>query len=426
MNSRDSEFVAGILIDNGFALVDAIDKADIILFNSCSVRKHAEDRLFSNIAELRKLKERKKGLVIGLIGCTAQRFQAKAVERMPLIDIVCGPGNEAELPALIKDFLEHRCTLVAADKVNAPRPELFPGFRHGAFKANVSIGEGCNNFCSYCIVPYVRGRERSRDPEAIIKEAGDLAARGFKEITLLGQNVNSYGRRTGGKRSGGTGFVRLLERLNAIKGIERIRFMTSHPKDASVELFKAMGRLDKVCGHLHLPLQSGSDRILRLMNRGYTSAHYRKLVRDFRKHVPGASLTTDIIVGFPTEKDADFKKSLGLMEFAGFDSAYVFKYSPRPPAKSASRRDDVPDEVKDARLATILRLQSEVSRRRNETQAGKTVEVLVDGCSDASALSGRTGTNKVVVFEGPKSLAGRLVAIRIESVTPYTLKGRIA
>ncbi len=425
MNIRDSEFVAGVLVDNGFRLVDSPQDADVVLFNSCSVRKHAEDRLFSNILCLTGLKKKRPALVIGLMGCTAQARKSDVFGRAPIIDLVCGPGNESDLPALIQYTLKHGSRLVAVDKVDKKRPELFPGYRQGEFKAQVSIGEGCDNYCSYCIVPYVRGRERSRDAKDIVREVRDLAARGFKEITLLGQNVNSYN----GLRAKGEGmsFIKLLESLNKIDGIERIRFMTSHPKDAHAELFKAMRDLGKVCEHLHLPLQSGSDRILKLMNRKYGAKKYMKLVECYRKHVPDGSITTDLVVGFPSETESDFRKTYRMMERVRFDSAFTFKYSPRPPAKAARLEDDVPEEAKAARLKGVIELQRRCSLERNMSLAGKAVEILADGVSrkDAAFLSGRTRTNKTAVFKGDSRLIGTCVNITVESAAPYALKGRL-
>ncbi len=431
MNIRDSEFVMGLLIDNGFTRAESAEKADIILFNSCSVREHAEDRLISNIADLKLEKKKRPRLVIGLIGCTAQNHKSKMLERLPVLDIVCGPGNESDLPRMIKDVLKDRCSMVAVDKVDDKRPELFPSYRENKFKAFVSIGEGCDNYCSYCIVPYVRGRERSRDIEDIVREVNDLAGRGYKEVTLLGQNVNSYkGSRVqgpGSRKNIKTGFAELLQKINGIKGIERIRFMTSHPKDAHVELFKAMRDLDKICEHLHLPIQSGSDRILKLMNRNYARAKYLKLVEEYKKFVPGGSITTDIIAGFPSESDRDFNDTVDLMKEVGFDGAFTFKYSSRPPARSAELIDDVSEALKQERLEMLMVLQREISRKRNEETCGKIVQVLVDGPSERqpSLLSGRTRTNKNTIFQGPKKLTGKLVEVKIESVKPHTLIGRM-
>jgi len=354
MNVRDSEFVMGILLESGFRKADSEDNADVIIFNSCSVRKHAEDRLFSNISELKHLKNRKPGLIIGLMGCTAQAYKEKAIGRAPIIDFVCGPGNIHEIPAIIKKVIKSNRAIIATDKVDKPRPELFPEFRIEGTFANVSIGEGCNNYCSYCIVPYVRGRERSRDAEDIVKEVKDLTSRGFKEVMLLGQNVNSYK----------YGFIQLLKRLSNIEGIEKIRFMTSHPKDASKELFEAMRDLKKIDKRLHLPVQSGSNRILKLMNRGYTKDHYQKLIKVYRSLVPKGEITTDIIVGFPGETEKDFKDTVKLLKDIKFDGAYIFKYSPRPPAISCKLKDDILPEEKQRRLAVILDMQREMARKK--------------------------------------------------------------
>ena len=395
MNVRDSEFVTGILLAAGYKKAGSEDKADVIIFNSCSVRKHAEDRLFSNISELKYLKNRRPGLIIGLMGCTAQSYKEKALGRAPIIDFVCGPGNAHEIPAIIKKVMASNRAIIATDKVDSPRPELFPEFRTEGTFASVSIGEGCDNYCSYCIVPYVRGKERSRAAADIIKEVKDLASRGFKEIMLLGQNVNSYRglaysvehiayrKKLSAKRpstSSGLSrafvegryplnakkynFIQLLEVLNSVEGIEKIRFMTSHPKDASIELFEAMRDLKKIDRRLHLPVQSGSNRILKLMNRKYTRQKYLKLMEVYRKLVPDGEITTDIIVGFPGETEKDFKDTVKLLKDTRFDGAYIFKYSPRPPAKSCKLKDDVPPEEKQRRLAVILDMQREMSRKK--------------------------------------------------------------
>ncbi len=353
MNVRDSEFVTGLLLKGGYRLANSINNADVIIFNSCSVRAHAEERLFNNIWQLKKLKLKKPELIIGVMGCTAQSFKEKILESIPLVDFVCGPGNESDLPEILKDVTKNRCAVVAVDKVNEKKIEANPHYRDNAVKAFVSIGEGCNNFCSYCIVPYVRGRERYRDAKDIIKEAKDLARRGFKEIMLLGQNVNSY-KETKRQRDKETSFVHLLEKLNKIKGIKFIRFMTSHPKDASRELFEAIGRLKKVDKRLHLPLQSGSDRILKLMNRGYTQKKYIGSVRLFKKLVPGGSVTTDVIVGFPSETKKDFNETLKTIKKCGFEGGFVFKYSSRPPARASLLKDDVSKEEKERRHEEAL------------------------------------------------------------------------
>ncbi len=365
MNARDSEGVTGALLAAGYRLTDSADKADVVIFNSCSVRKHAEDRLFSNIADLKSLKMKRPGVVVVLMGCTAQNYKEKIFKKAPLVDIVCGPGNEPDLPVLIENFLDNRSKIVAVNKVDKRRPETGNDYRRPGKTQLVSIGEGCDNFCSYCVVPYVRGKERYRDAKDIIREVRGLAAAGHREVMLLGQNVNSYGQISDSK-SQISDFGRLLEALNDIKGIVRIRFMTSHPKDASKELFMAMAKLEKVCKHLHLPLQSGSDRILKLMNRGYSSKKYLKLVREYKKIVPDGTISTDIIVGFPTETDRDFKATYDIMKKIRFNNAFLFKYSPRPPAKAAGMDDDVLKEVKEKRHWALLQLQRAISKEKNK------------------------------------------------------------
>jgi len=427
MNSRDSEFVTGLLIDNGYTLAPSIDKADVVIFNSCAVRKHAEDKLFSHIADLKPLKAKKKGLIIVLMGCVAQNYKDEAVKRLPIIDIVCGPGDEAKLPRIIADVARHREHIIAIEDVDKKRPEITPEYRSGELKALVSIGEGCNNFCTYCIVPYARGRERYRDPKDIVREVRGLARRGFKEILLLGQNVNSYGRGTGSDGQLAVNFAGLLEEINEIDGIKRIRFMTSHPKDASEELFKAMCDLDKVCEHLHLPLQSGSDRILKAMNRGYDRNKYMKDIELYKRYLPLGAITTDVIVGFPGETEKDFKETLRVMKDVGFDNAFTFKYSPRPPAASSELEDDVTMEVKDRRLQELMKLQARISIMKNERFKGKIVDVLVEsiGTKADDTVIGRTRTNKMVVFGGGAKLIGSLVNVEIEDAKSNILAGRM-
>ena len=425
-NVRDSEWVTGILIDEGYRMVLKAEDADAVIFNSCSVRKHAEERLFGNVCELKDLKARKPDMIIGIMGCTAQSYAEKAFKRTPLIDFVCGPGNEADIGGIIRKIHDDRSRIVAIDKVSAKRPELMPEYRGSGFKALISIGEGCDNFCSYCVVPFVRGRERSRKESDIVKEVMGLAGRGFKEIMLLGQNVNSYGRTTKDERRA-TKFVGLLESIDKIDGIERVRFMTSHPKDASTELFKAMRDLDKVCEHLHLPLQSGSDKVLKAMNRKYTKKRYLKLVDDYRKFVPGGAITTDIIVGFPGETERDFKETLTVMRKVRFDNAFTFKYSPRPPAKASGLHDDVPPETKQRRLVEVMELQSESSKMQNLRFKGTIVDVLVEDADKRSqdTLLGRTRHNKMTVFKGAKKLIGSTVQVVIDEVKSNALYGRL-
>jgi len=353
MNERDSEFVMGLLMEKGFSKADSIDDADIVLFNTCSVRKHAEDRAISNMGILLR-KTRYASKIFGIIGCSAQALKKDLFRNLPKLNLVCGTGEIHKLPQLIKEA--SKTQVVACGDIDKDFPETISNYRGDKGKTSVSIMRGCNNYCSYCIVPYVRGPERSRRPEDIIKEIENLAKKGFKEVMLLGQNVNSY-------KGGGCDFVGLLKLIDKVPGIEKIKFMTSHPKDATTGLFKAMKDLENVSKELHLPIQSGSDRILELMQRGYTAGQYKSLIKELRQLVPDCKITTDIIVGFPTETEEDFKKTYGLMKEVKFNAAYMFKYSPRPPAKSAELKDDVPKKEKERRHKMVLDLQKAISKR---------------------------------------------------------------
>ena len=354
MNTRDSELIKGLFLKKGHTLVDSPEDADIVLFNTCSVRNHAEERAVSNMVILMRKKRKR---IYGLVGCAAQALREKLFQRLPKLDIVCGTGQITELPNLVE---EARFTKIAAlNDIDAHLPETKTSFRENKKHAYVSIMRGCNNFCSYCIVPYVRGKERSRKAEDILSEIKELVKNGIKDVTLLGQNVNSY-------KSKDCNFVELLRRIDEIENIEKISFLTSHPKDATTELFKAMRDLDKVNRHLHLPLQSGSDRILKLMNRGYTRKKYINLIEKAREIIPGLRITTDIIVGFPRETEKDFENTFNLMKKIKFDSAYIFKYSPRTGTKAFKMKDDVKDEVKKRRNNMLLDLQRALNKKKNK------------------------------------------------------------
>ncbi len=378
MNNRDSEIVRGMLEEQGYTFVESHDKADIVIFNTCSVREHAEHRAVSILASIARKKPRR---IFGLIGCVAQHRKEALFKTIPRLSFIAGPSNIYEVPKILKTIIypggvtslppSPNCFRVRLQRTSCSVPPrgcrpvnyINPEYRESETHAYVNIIYGCDNFCSYCIVPYVRGKEVSRPVRDILKEIEELVSRGIREITLLGQNVNSYGQRTE-NREQRTEFVRLLERINGINDIRKINFMTSHPKDASMELFKAMRDLDKVDKHLHLPFQSGSNRILKLMNRGYTVEKYKELARSYRNLVPDAKLTTDIIVGFPSEKEEDFNKTKQVLQDLRFDSAYIFKYSPRPPAKSAEMTDDVPLGIKKRRNNVLLDLQKKISREK--------------------------------------------------------------
>lgn len=441
MNVRDSEIILGMLQEKGYRQAGRLEEADVILFNACSVRRQAEHRVFSIVGSLKRLKNgTSKGLtrnthnairntkVIGVIGCMAQNYQDEIFRRLPHVDLVCGPANIYDIPQLITKARNENTQVLAVDRLRRP---LLPdcSFRTNNLKAFISVMYGCNNFCSYCIVPYVRGRQRSRPLKHILDEAKGLAGRGVKEITLLGQNVNSYGKDSRGKIN----FVRLLEKLDRIEGIERIRFVTSHPKDASKELFRAMRDLPKLCEHLHLPLQAGSDKILRWMNRRYTLRNYLKLIEDLCRIIPDCGLSTDIIVGFPGESETDFQKTHQALQRIRFDEAFIFKYSPRPKTKAAQLKDDVPLEIKQRRNQALLKLQEEISLKKNKSLLDGSVRVLTDGLgnyferdsSKTNMLQGRSRTNKVTLFAGKRDLISQIVNVRINRVTTHTLIGEL-
>ena len=374
MNVRDSEFIKGIFLEKGYNLVDSPDKADVILFNTCSVRAKAEQRAISNMGLLLQVAGHKsqvagakqKQKIFGIVGCMAQLKKEELFKRLPGLDIVCGTGEIENLPELVERAKKEK--ILALKDRDTWLPRSNPAYRESKDHTYVTIMHGCNNFCSYCVVPHVRGHERSREVDDIVNEVKGLTKREIGDITLLGQNVNSYkGQGIGGKGQGRQrecDFIQLLEAINSIDGVKKIRFMTSHPKDASINLCKAMRDLDKVEKHLHLPVQSGSNRILKLMNRGYTIEKYMKFAKDARKIIPNIKLTTDFIVGFPTENEKDFKDTLSLMKTIRFNAAYIFKYSPRPGTKAELLKGDVPTGTKEKRHRILLDLQKHISKEK--------------------------------------------------------------
>lgn len=429
MNKLDSELALASLLRAGCRQVSRPEDADVVLFNTCSVRQHAEDKVYSRLGALKGLKRKRPGLVIGVLGCMAQREGRRIFDRAPHVSLVCGTHMLPRLPELIERASQKDARVLATgDEADAEletwsheRPKEA---RLHPFHAYVAIMRGCNNYCAYCVVPYVRGPEVSRPLNDIVEEARRLADQGCREITLLGQNVNSYRRAASGGQT--AGLPDLLTQLDAVAGIERIRFVTSHPKDLSRAILQAMASLPKVCEHLHMPAQAGSDRILRLMNRRYSAAHYLELVALAREIVADITVASDFIVGFPSETEADFQQTADLMRRVRFQQCFIFRYSPRPGTAAADLPDDVPPEAKAQRNQTLLDLQEEISREDNARLVGQTVEVLVEGPSkgDKRKLTGRTCQNHIVVFEGPAGLAGQLVQVEVTGSTPLTLHGR--
>ena len=421
MNFADSEVVVAVMKMADYELCDTLETADAIFINTCSIREHAEVKAMSRLEFFRQLKRKNKKLIVGVIGCMAERMQKELLEH-PAVDLVAGPDAYLDLPNLIAQAEQGEKSmnidLSLTETYKDVLPQRIGGNRISGF---VSIMRGCNNFCSYCIVPYTRGRERSRPYNSILNEVQDLYNRGYKEVTLLGQNVNSYNYE-------GLNFAGLLENLaQAIPGI-RIRFTTSHPKDMSEETIIVISKYPNLCKHIHLPVQSGSSRILKLMNRKYTREWYLERIALIRKHIPDCGISTDMFTGFHSETEEDHQETLSLMREVGYDSAFMFKYSERKGTyASKNLPDDVPEEVKLRRLQEMIDIQMELSLQSNKNDIGKEFEVLVEGYSKRSReqLSGRTSQNKVVLFDNQGQKVGDLVRVRIKDASAITLFGDI-
>jgi len=361
MNSHDSERVKDLFLGDGYCLTDRAKEADVLLFNTCSVRRHAEERVFANVSLLDGLKKRRPGVIFGVIGCMAEAQEELIFKRLPHVDFLCGPSDLDKVPEIIERIRGGAGRIICLGGYKSKRIPEFPAERGVGKNAYVKIMEGCNNFCSYCIVPYVRGAARSRSSREILDEIKDLIDKGVKKITLLGQNVNSYGRGLRGKIT----FSVLLKKIDGIvAGSAEIDFVTSHPKDAGIDLFRAMAGFGSLSKQLHLPLQSGSNKVLRRMNRGYTVERYKRLIRDFRRIVKNGRIVSDFIVGFPGERDVDFNDTLKAVKEIQFDAAYIFKYSPRPFTKASRFKDDVPGQEKERRHRVLLEAQKRISLRK--------------------------------------------------------------
>lgn len=426
MNVGDSEILVSIMQDEGYRYTEDIAQADVILVNTCSIRDNAEQRIWGRLREFHRYKRARKGLVVGIVGCMAERLREELFERETVVDVVAGPDSYRELPRLVA------AAAAGGHGVNVQlsQEETYGDIRpvrldRNGVSAFISIMRGCNNFCSYCVVPYTRGRERSRDPQTILREAQELFSAGYREVTLLGQNVNSYRWKEGTAEA--VDFPALVERVAGISPLLRVRFATSHPKDLSDRLIEVMASYSNICRAVHLPAQSGSDRMLAAMNRKYTRTWYLERVAAIRRRMPDCAVTTDLIAGFCGETAEDHAQTLSLMREVGYDSAYMFKYSQRPGTlASRTMTDDVSEEVKTARLNEIIALQNELSTASNERDMGNVFEVLVEGLSRRSSeqLCGRTSQNKMVVFDRTGETApGDYVRVRITGCTSATLFG---
>lgn len=420
MNISDAERMEGQLRTIGYERTDAMDEADLILLNTCCVRETAEDKVYGKIGEIKHLKNQNPELILGITGCMAQKESDKLIKRAPHIDFVLGTNKVHELTQVVQEIQRERGHIVDTQLGETELPDDVPVMRGGALSAWVPIMYGCNNFCTYCIVPYVRGRERSRLPEDVVKEVEQAVAQGYKEVTLLGQNVNSYG-----KDHQQADFADLLKMVDAVPGIRRVRFMTSHPKDLSDKVIAAIRDGEHLCEHIHLPVQYGSNRILKAMNRVYTIESYRDLVHRIHEALPEAALTTDLIVGFPGETDDDFQELLAFLKEIRYDSAYTFIYSKRSGTPAATMENQVDELVKKERLNQLMAVQNTISLEINQALQGKVLEVMVEGPSkhDAAVWNGRTRTNKIVLFPHGEEKAGDFIQVKITQPQTWVLKG---
>lgn len=424
MNEHDSEIMHALLEQEGYAWTPDPDAADIIILNTCSVRKTAEQKALGFLGNLKFRKKSDPNLVVAVGGCLTQNPEVREfLLNAPFVNVVFGTRNFHRLPEFLQQAKEQQRQIVADDQEDLSG--ILPAYRTDTVKAYVTIMYGCNNFCSYCIVPYTRGREKSRLPEEIYEEVAELVAAGYQEVMLLGQNVNSYGK--GLDRD--VNFARLLQQLDGIPDLTRIRYMTSHPRDFTDELIETIASSSKVCEHFHLPIQSGSDRILKLMNRGYTRERYLEQIEKIRKRIPASSITTDIIVGFPGETEDDFQETLDLMKQVKFDAAFTFLYSSRQGTKAEKMDEQISPDIKKDRMARLTGMQNKITLEHNQALENKAVEVLVEGRSKKAPerWSGRTRTNKIVVFDEPDepALTGKLADVQITCARTWNLAGTL-
>lgn len=422
MNENDSGRILYLLEKEGYKKTCSITDADIVIINTCTVREKAKNKLYGHIGNLKKIKEESENMLICIGGCAAQELREKILEVFPFVDIIFGTHNIPELPQLIKKRITTGKSIYSI-KQDGYDPDIFKVNRQKSFKAYVPIITGCNNFCSYCIVPLVRGREKSIEADKIVENVRKLAEKGVPEVTLLGQNVNSYGKNLRRPCS----FPELLERISDIEGLKRIRFMTSHPKDFSGELISVIKNRKNIAKHIHLPLQAGSDRILKKMNRKYTGKDYLDIIKNIRKEIPECSITTDIIVGFPGEEEKDFLDTLKIVKKAGFSRAFTFIYSPRDGTEAAGMHDCVPQKEKKRWFKELVETQNKISYEENKKLVGRKLEVLVEGNSagGCSMLEGRLDNNTIVNFKGAGSLIGKFETVIIREAKTFYLMGEL-
>ena len=423
MNEHDSEIIAGMLEEKGMTRTDAAADAGVIIFNTCSVRENADKRFFGTLGQVKKKKKNEPGTIVCVCGCMMQQQHIidTVKTKYPWVDIIFGTHNIHKLPELLTNVMNEKERQIDVWPEGGEIVEGLPSKRLFSCKALVNIMYGCNNFCTYCIVPYTRGRERSRKPENVLNEVKALVSDGVREVMLLGQNVNSY---RGDEK---TDFAELIYKLDEIEGLDRIRFMTSHPKDLSDRLIKAFADCGSLCRNIHLPVQSGSSRVLEMMNRKYNRDQYMELVDRIRETVPEITISSDIMVGFPGETEEDFLDTLDLIERVRYDSAFTFLYSPRKGTPAAEDPDQIPEDIKHDRFNRMVELINRISAEKNAAMEGRVEDVLVEGASknSADALSGRTDGFKLVNFRGDRSLIGQIVPVRITKGKTFSLEGEL-
>jgi tRNA-2-methylthio-N6-dimethylallyladenosine synthase len=424
MNDHDSEVMRALLERKGLVWTEDVDEADVVVLNTCSVRKSAEQKVIGFLGTLKHLKQSRPEVIVAVGGCMTQNQETmKQLRKSAHVNIIFGARSFHLLPLLINRFTNTGTQVVETDLEEQPSSEVLPAHRDSKIKAYVTIMYGCDNFCSYCVVPYARGREKSRPMTEICVEVGGLATSGYLEVMLLGQNVNSYGK----DLPGGVNFAKLLNELDRLPELARIRYMTSHPRDLSDELIATIRSSQKICEHFHLPLQSGSNSVLERMNRGYSREQYLQLVAKIRNAIPAASITTDLILGFPGETEQEFQETLDLVERVRFDAIYVFLYSPRPGTAAATMPDQISGEVKKQRFTRLTEAQNEISLEINKVLVGQDLEVLVEGKSKTNPerWSGRTRTGKIVVFKGEGDLTGKIAEVAIDCAQTWNLIGTL-
>lgn len=426
MNFADSEVVAAILIKEGYAMVQSAEEADFILINTCAIRDNAEQRIRKRVRELQALQNRHSQLRIGILGCMAERLQSQLMVEAENVSFVVGPDAYRKMPEILRQVREGMKAAETELSTVETYADIEPvRMNSNGISAYISIMRGCQNFCAYCVVPYTRGRERSRDPETIVNEARNLFSKGYKEVTLLGQNVNSYKWKSDAEE---VGFPELMERVAQVSPLLRVRFATSHPKDLSDRLLEVMAKYDNICKCIHLPVQSGSDRMLKLMNRHYDSAWYLDRIAAIRRYMPDCSITTDVIAGFCTETEEDHQATLEMFRKVRYDYAFMFKFSLRPNTYAEKHlQDDIPEAEKTCRLEEIIALQGEIALENNKQEIGRKYEVLVEGESHRSKeqLFGRNSQNKVIVFDRKNVQPGEYVTVEVTDCTAATLKGKL-